>query len=96
MTVSEITNSDLASYLRIAEPTQSDLSFLTMCKEVAVAYIINYTGIASEDLDDYTDLVICVYVLVQDMFDNRTLYVDNDNLNNTVKTILGLHEVNLL
>ena len=44
----------------------------------------------------YDDLVIAVYVLVQDMFDNRTLYVDKTNMNKVVEAILGMHKVNLL
>jgi len=35
-------------------------------------------------------------VLVQDMWDNRTLYVDKSNVNKVVDSILGLHAVNLL
>jgi hypothetical protein len=46
--------------------------------------------------DKYKDFVIVVYVLVQDMYDNRTLYVDKNNLNKVVETILGMHSINLL
>ncbi|MCO1599830.1 hypothetical protein [Desulfosporosinus nitroreducens] len=47
-------------------------------------------------LDAYADFVIVVYILVQDMYDNRTLYVDKNNLNKVVDTILGMHSINLL
>lgn len=47
-------------------------------------------------LDAYPDFVIVVYVLVQDMYDNRSLYVDKNNLNKVVDTILGMHSINLL
>lgn len=47
-------------------------------------------------LDAYEDFVIVVYVLCQDMYDNRTYYVDKTNLNRVVEAILGMHCVNLL
>ncbi|MHC1723049.1 MAG: hypothetical protein AB9836_07605 [Aminipila sp.] len=46
--------------------------------------------------DKYEDFISVVYILVQDMYDNRSLYVDKANLNKVVEAILGLHSVNLL
>lgn len=92
--VSEITYSDLAEYIRLDELTQDDISTLNNLLGIAKTFIINYTG--REDLDAFQDFVIVVLVLVQDMWDTRTLYVDKTNLNNVVETILGMHSVNLL
>lgn len=47
-------------------------------------------------MDAYNDFVIVVYVLVEDMYDNRTLYVDKDKQNKVVETILSMHSTNLL
>ena len=94
--VSQITYSDVADYLRIAELTASDQQTLTNMIGVAKTFIQNYTGHTAEELDDYQDFVIVVFVLVQDMWDNRTLYVDNENLNFVIESILGMHSVNLL
>ena len=95
--VSDITPQILADYLRIAEPTTEDISFLTTALKVAKDYILKYTGIADEAaLNAYIDMVIVVYVLCQDMYDNRTLYADSSNVNITVDTILNLHQRNLL
>lgn len=47
-------------------------------------------------LDAYPDFVIVVYILIQDMYDNRSFYVDKNNLNKVVDTILGMHSKNLL
>ena len=97
MKVSEITYTDVANYLRMEEVTTDDISYINTLIEVAKDYILNYTGIKDkETLDNYEDMVIVIYVLVQDMFDNRALYVDNSNLNRVVETILGMHQVNLL
>ena len=95
--VSEITASDIAEYLRIDELTQEDESYLTTTIQIAISYILKYTGIAdAETLDNYAEMVIVVYVLCQDMYDNRTLYVNNDNINRVVDNILGMYQRNLL
>lgn len=95
--VSEITARDVAEYLRIAELTEDDENFITSTISVAIDYILKYTGIEdAETLDNYNDMVIVVYVLCQDMYENRTMYVDNSNLNRVVENILGLHQRNLL
>ena len=95
--VSEITAQDIAEYLRIAELTQDDENFITSTISVAIDYILKYTGIEdAETLDKYNDMVIVVFVLCQDMYDTRALYVDNSNVNRVVENILGLHQRNLL
>jgi hypothetical protein len=95
--VSDITAQDIADYLRIAELTEDDENFITATIGVAIDYILKYTGIAdAETLDAYKDMVIVVFVLCQDMYDTRAMYVDNSNVNRVVDTILGLHQRNLL
>ncbi len=94
--VSEIQANDVAEYIRIDEVTASDTVLLTTLLSTAKEFIKNYTGRSDEDLDKYTDFIIVVFILCQDMYDNRTMYVDKSNLNKVVETILGLHQVNLL
>lgn len=95
--VSQITYSDLASYIRLVEVTQDDQKTLNNLLNVAKAFIANYTGHTEAELDDYADFVIVVFILVQDMYDDRVMYVDkNIALNKVVETILGMHSVNLL
>ena len=94
--VSEITSDDLAEYLRIEELTDGEKQTLTNLLNVAKKFIENYTGRTETELDSYQDFVIVVLVLVQDMYDNRTMYVDSSNLNTVVETILGMHSTNLL
>ena len=94
--VSEITIKDIADYIRLGELVAGDSeeaqlsTFLTVAKD----YIKNYTAL--EDLDEYADLVIVVYILCQDMFDNRVLYTDKSNPNKVVQTILDMHTRNNL
>lgn len=93
--VSEITVEDLKTYLRISDDlSDDDKKFLKTILNSSINYIKNNTGI--DDMDKYSDLVIVVFVLCQDMYDNRTLYVDKNNVNKVVSSILGQHDNNLL
>ncbi len=94
--VSQITAQDVADYLRISEVTEDDTNTLNTLLTVAKTYICQYTGQTLENLDNLSDIIIVVFILCQDMWDNRALYVDSNNVNKVVESILGLHSVNLL
>ena len=104
MKVSEITANRIANYLRLESVDKSLEKDLSTLLEVAINYIENYTGISrkkegeeqEETLDTYSDFVIVIYILCQDMYDNRCLYVDKTNTNKTVQTILDMHTRNNL
>ena len=103
MKVSEITVKDIVNYLRLSEVSEEDNKNIELFLNIAKNYIENYTGIPQmsddkeeETLDTYSDFIIVVYVLCQDMYDNRAMYVDVKNINNTVKTILDMHTRNNL
>ena len=87
--VSEITIQDVAEYIRVDELDDTTIKQLETLLIIAKDYIKNYTAL--EDLDEYSDLVIVVYILCQDMWDNRTMYIDKGNINKVVQTILDMH-----
>ena len=91
MKVSQITYQDIAGYIRLTEVSQTDQTLLTNLINIAKEFIKSNTGVT--DLDEHDDFVIVVFILCQDMYDNRTLYVEKDNLNKVVETILGMHSV---
>lgn len=91
MKVSTITVKDVADYIRLTEISQEDTTLLTNLINIAKTFIKEYTGV--QDLDQYDDFMIVIFILCQDMYDNRTLYVDKTNLNKVVETILGMHTV---
>jgi hypothetical protein len=87
--VSEITVQDIINFIREGELDDADTQQLETLLIIAKDYITNYTALV--DLDEYADLVIVVYILCQDMWDNRTMYVDKGNMNKVVQTILDMH-----
>ena len=94
--VSDITEESVADYLRLDEVTDSEINTLAMLISIATSYIKSYTGLDDAGVDKYPEFVIVVLILCQDMWDNRTMYVDSKDLNNTVQSILAMHSVNLL
>jgi len=94
MKISTIGYEEVADYLRITDLTSEDKSLLESLITIAIKFICKYTGLEESDLDDDEDFSIVLLILCQDMYDNRTLYVDSSNLNNVVQTILGMHSRN--
>lgn len=92
--VSEITTTDISDFIHLDEIGDTEEKQLSTFLTVAKNYISNYTGLV--DLDEYADLVFVVLILCQDMWDNRTMYVDSANINKTVQTILDMHTRNNL
>lgn len=98
--VSDIDIADIAAYIRVDD---YDYNIFETYLKIAKNYISNYTGIPetsddaeAETLDSYSDFVIVVYILCQDMYDNRSLYVESKSINKTVQTILDMHTRNNL
>lgn len=94
--ISEITINDLVDYLRLTELDSSQEQLLTTILAAATNYIVGVTGLSIEQLDNYPDLTLALYALAQDMYDNRTYYVDRSNISDTVSTILNMYRTNLL
>lgn len=99
--VSEITVNDIANYIRLTEIGDEEKTLLQTYLNIAKNYISNYTGIPetsdktdAETLDTHSDFIIVVYILCQDMYDNRSMYVEKLNINKVVQTILDMHSRN--
>lgn len=92
MKVSEITVQNVADFLRLDDTDQILVPMMTATKQ----FIMDYTGLSEEELDDHEDFYIAYMVLVQDMYDNRAMYVDKSNINKVVDSILFRHRVNFV
>ena len=94
--VSDITADSVSEYLILDEVSEEEKNTLTMLISIATSFIKSYTGLDDACVDKYPEFVIVVLILCQDMWDNRTMYVDSKDLNNTVQSILAMHSINLL
>ena len=93
--INGLNKSDL--FLIAARPAMGKSAFaLNIGLNVAKKYVMSYTGLDSEGMDAHEDLVIVIYVLCQNMYDDRTYYVDKGNINNVVESILNLHCTNFM
>lgn len=98
MEVSKITVKNLADYLKLnySELENEEISELETFLQSAKAFIADYTGLSAAEIDTHESLVVAVFVLVQDMYDNRSYYVDKSHVNQVIEAILGMHSANLL
>lgn len=97
MKVSDVTNIDLAEYVRLDDASDLELNELERMRSGAVAFIKSYTGLTDEEVDEHEDITQVLFILVADMFDNRNYQMDGKSVvNPAVKSILNLHSVNLL
>lgn len=97
MKVSDVTNIDLAEYVRLDDASDLELNELERMRSGAVAFIKSYTGLTDEEVDEHEDITQVLFILVADMFDNRNYQMDSKSVvNPAVKYILNLHSVNLL
>lgn len=93
MTLSEIKKQNVADFLRLDDANDS---LLTPIMDAATKYILDYTGMTEDELDDHEDLYTAFMVLCQDMYDNRAMYVDKNNVNRVVDSILFRHRTNFV
>nr|DAZ67086.1 MAG TPA: head tail connector [Caudoviricetes sp.] len=94
--VSDITVQALADYLRVADPSEADNTLLAAIIKAVPSYMAKYTGLSAAQLDESPDMVVAALCLAQDMYDNRSMYVDSTKQNHTVQSILDMHSINLL
>ena len=98
MKVSELPQNVVISHLRLHPDfvSDEDKTYIEALKSASIAFVEEYCNIDTVYIDAHEELTIAVLVLIGDMYDNRTRYVDKANLNRTVETILSLHDHNLL
>lgn len=93
-TVSTITLAEVKKAARIDYDTDDDL--ITGIMESAKSYLMNYTGLTMEQIDELPEFVHAFYALCIDMYDNRGVIGENTRLNPTVRQICAMHRVNYL
>ena len=98
MKVSEMTIKNLSDYLKLdfESLTEEEKAELSTFLSSAKAFISEYTGLNQEEIDTHETFVVAVYILVQDIYDNRSYYVGKTSINQVLEHILNMHSVNLI
>lgn len=96
MKISEVTIDHLMAHAREYNTDSETVNTFESILAAGKAYIKSYTGLTAEEMDEREELTIALKVLAVDMYDNRTMIVEKNTPNLTVKTILDMHARNLL
>lgn len=98
MMASELPQDVILNHLHIVEEyaDAAELEYIKALNAAAVSFVCEYCNIEKAYIDTHDELAVAVLVLIGDMFDNRTRYVEKDTLNRTVETVLSLHDHNLI
>ena len=97
MEVSDVSLQNVMDFLRIDFPTEIEQSELSAMMVAAQNYIVGYTGLTLEEIDEHEDITMAYQVLIADMFDNRNNQIEKPTyVNRTVQSILSLYRVNLV
>lgn len=94
MVISEITIDNLKKYANVTHTQDDDLFGIIL--DSSKAFLCSYTGLEESELDWHKDLVICMFILSNEMYDNRMITVDSDKISFVMQQLLASHSVNLL
>lgn len=96
MKISEITPEMVKDYCGISD-NDSDEIIKNVLMPSAKSYIVGYTGLSEEEIDEHEDISHAFMVLVNDMYTQRDYTLSfQKQVNPAVSTILGLYSVNYL
>ena len=93
MKINEITTELMLNYCNAYE---EDTDLILLFKDAGVSYIKTYTGLDEEKINEHDDLSIALLVLINDMYENRSIECDKGKCNSILDNILGAHSINLI
>lgn len=101
MKISDVQVSDVKQYANIFY--NDDDNMVSVIITAAKLFISSYTGLpltstdpTIDSCDNHEDLTIALFVLCNEMYDNRDFTVDATKVNFVIKGIMDIHAVNLL
>lgn len=97
MKLSEMDLDFAKEYLR--QDNSDDDQLIELLLDASKNYVVNYTGLSLEQLEQHEDVCIAVLVLIAEFYDNRTVSINdklNLRMNTMLESLLGRHSVNLI
>lgn len=96
MKVSELTKETIGLYGKV-ESDAADASLLeSLFLPAAKEYMMQHTGLTTEQMDEHPDVTVAVCALCVQMYDNRSVTIDIDKLNQVAVDIINRYSVNLI
>lgn len=96
MKPSKLTPEIIAAHCGISDNSEETAQLLEMYKAAAVAFVLGYTAISADELDNFEDITVACCCIIDDMYNNRSMTVSCDKLNPTARQILDMHCRNML
>ena len=95
MTLGTLTPDDLRLYSRI-DPDPDEEGLICGILAASRSYCLSHTGLSEMEAEEYPDLALAALVVAADLYDTRSMTVQEDKVNPVVSAILGAHARNLL
>lgn len=96
MTVSELTVDTVATFCKIDDDATDRELIGTLFLPAAKEYVKTHTGLTEEEMDEHQDIPIAICALCSHMYDNRSVEVVSDKVNEVVMSIIGKYDKNLI
>lgn len=81
----------ITDFLKLDETDVDEIALAQVLVDSARAYIKSYTGRTDEEIDNNKSMLFCLAVIVEGMFHNRSMIVEETNINPIAKSILDLN-----
>lgn len=94
MKVSEITLEVIQVFLRVTEDDGGLIE--TLFLPAAKRHLMEYTGLTEEQMEEKEDLALACLVLVSHFYDNRSMVVDGDKVNQVLDSLIFKYSQNLV
>lgn len=92
--LSGVTLDDVKNYIRVTD--NDDDKLITDIMSAATGYMLSYTALTADEIDEFPEMVIALKCLCADMYDVRTAAVSSEKENPIVRNILNMHRKNLV
>lgn len=96
MKVSEVTANVVITYSRIDVDATDKYLIETLFLPAAKQYIKSHAHLTDDEMDQYADIPVAVCALCAHMYDNRSVEVTSDKVNQVVMDIIGKYDKNLI
>lgn len=96
MKVSSLNKEIIVSYGRIDEDATDNNLLEDLFLPAAKEYMMQHTGMTTDEMDTHPDVAVAVCALCVQMYDNRSVTVDADKLNQVAVDIINRYSVNFI